>query len=148
MSRFAVRGETAAIAAVVLITLAGCSTAYRDMPRVNAKVAFAPSRSYQSSFPDLRQSTNGLLAWGRMCRTMLAYGPRGLRLELADAQDQVIASEITAINPPIRRKQRCGFYTIRTSWRVLADQHLHLCAVPHLGSRSESCFGRNGDERH
>lgn len=139
----------ATFAAVALVALAGCSTAYRDIPRVDARVATAPSRSYRISFPDLRQSTDGLLAWGRMCRTaMMTYSPRGLRLELADAQDRVVASQIASINPPIRKRHRCGFYSVKTGWRVLADQHLHICPVPHFGSRSKPCFGGSGDERH
>lgn len=148
MSGFAARSLKAGATVAVVIALAGCSTAYRDMPRVDVPVAFAAARSYQISHPDLRQSTDGLLAWGRMCRAMLAYSPRGLRLELANAQDQVIASEITLINPPIRKRQRCGFYTVRTSWRVLADQHRHVCAVPYFGSRTKPCFEASTDGPH
>ena len=131
------------------VLLIGCSTVYRDMPRSEAQTAIPSFRGYQVSRPDLRQAADGLRAWGRLCRNSTASTPRSLRLELADARDQVTASETTlTITPPLRRGRRCGFYSIATDWRVSATQHLHLCAVPYFGSLSAPCFGRSDDETH
>lgn len=131
------------------IVLGGCGTVYRDMPRIEAQTAIPSFQGYQVSRPDLRQAADGLRAWGRLCRSSTASTPRGLRLELADARDQVTASRTTlAITPPLRRGRRCGFYSIATDWRVSATQHLHLCAVPYFGSLSAPCFGRSDDETH
>ncbi|WP_128082220.1 hypothetical protein [Sphingomonas sp. Ant20] len=140
--------STVAAAAFLLATLGGCSTAYRDLPWINAHTEIPLSRSYKISRPDLRQSPEGLRAWGRLCRTGFAYSPRGVQLELADASDQVVAVETTYGISRLRRAQRCTFYTVKTEWRVLADQHLHLCLIPYFGSSSKRCFGESGDESH
>lgn len=119
------------------------------MPRVDtwAVIPASRTRSYRISYPDLRQAADGLQAWGRLCRSGLAYSPRGLQLELADARDEVIATRTTYGFPSLRRARRCAFYSIATKWQVLSGQHLHLCAIPYFRS-STPCFERRADDRH
>lgn len=133
-------------AVVILLALSGCAATYRDLPRVDARTAIPPSRGYRLSRPDFRQAATGLKAWGRICRSALALSPRGVRLELADERDQVLAAGASDVTPSLRRGRRCGFYSIATDWRLSAGRHLHLCPVPYFGSRATPCGQGDHDE--
>jgi len=92
------------------------------------------------SGPDLRDMPSGTYAWGRACReTFGTYTPRGLRMELVSAGDQVVADSFAVISPPIRRSQRCGFYNFRTNWHVSVSQHVHLCLIQYYGNPAKQC---------
>lgn len=129
------------LGAVASVAIGGCASSYRSLPRLGNRAEIVPTRGFEVSGPDLRQTPEGTYAWGRVCRTAFGiYTPRGLRMELADAGDQVAADSFGFINPQVSRSQRCGFYTFRTDWRVSANQHVHLCVVPYFGEPAKPCL--------
>jgi hypothetical protein len=145
VSRFACK-MTLLFSALGSLAGSGCAPPYQSLPQLVNLAEIIPARGFYVSGPDLRDMPSGTYAWGRVCReTFATYTPRGLRMELVDAGDQVVADSFAVISPPIRRSQRCGFYNFRTNWHVSVSQHVHFCLIQYFGNPAKHCLKRNNE---